>query len=281
MKLILFIVLFVVLQVPSAGQDHIPELKDYQDFMKSKTLVLLEKNPMSAFNIVIKDVMENSWIITPYQFIDDDEFEIYRNNPDYSILMITKASFKRDKTNARYNFLSLLMGQNDTRVGDMPDLCSIPLAYARVVDDNYTYKIEAFVRFLQNHVKLMLADPSLIGKNPFRYYNRNMKDNLSNKTLYLTQSDLAREINTEAKIEDVYPHRFEIVSREDIAEAISEKREDIVFLHKVGPENTRLRARVYKILVGAGDPHFYYFNYRMMRKAEDDAFEKRDLRKIR
>ncbi|MFW6350952.1 MAG: hypothetical protein ACOC2E_01070 [Bacteroidota bacterium] len=281
MRRILIAILFLGVQFSTYAQDHVPELEDYQNFMKSKTLVLLEKNPMSDFNMAIREVMENSWTLTDYQFINDAEFEAYRNNSSYSFLMITKASFARDRTKARYNFLSLLMAERATKVRNMPDLCSLPLAYEQVEDDSYSYKIEAFLRFMQNHVELMLSDPSLISKNPFKYYNQKKKDDLENKLLFLTKEDLAKEIDTEAEIRDVYPHKFQIVSREDVAEAIADKREDVVFLHKVGPEKTRIRARVYKMLVGAGDPHFYYFDYTMMKKAQDDNFQEKDLKKIR
>jgi hypothetical protein len=281
MRRILIAFLFLAAQFSTYAQDHVPEPEDYQNFMKSKTLVLLEKNPMSDFNMAIRNVMENSWTLTDYQFINDAEFEAYRNNSSYSFLMITKASFASDRTKARYNFLSLVMAERAAKVRDMPDLCSLPLAYEQVEDDSYSYKIEAFLRFMQNHVQLMLDDPSLISKNPFKYYNKNKKDDLENKVLYLTKEELAKEIDTEAEIRDIYPHQFEIVSREEVAKAIADKREDVVFLHKVGPEKTRIRARVYKMLVGAGDPHFYYFDYEMMRKAQDDAFQEKDLKKIR
>lgn len=280
-RILLLVALYVAVNFSLVAQEHVPEQVDYQNFMKSKTLVLLEKNPMSDFNRAIRKVMENSWTLTDFQFINDAEFEAYRNNPAYSFLMITKASFERDRTKARYNFMSLLMAERAAKVRNMPDLCSLPLAYEQVEDDSYSYKIEAFIRFMQNHVQLMLNDPSLINKNPFNYYNKNKKDDLENKVLYLTKEELAKEIDTEAEIRDIYPHQFKIVSRDEVAQAIADKREDVVFLHKVGPEKTRIRARVYKMLVGAGDPHFYYFDYEMMKKAQDDAFQEKDLKKIR
>lgn len=281
MKRVLFFAILMAFSLTAYGQEHVPELEDYQNFKNSKTLVLLEKNPMSDFNMVIRDVMENTWTHTPYEFINDAEFEAYRNNSDYSFLMITKAAFSKDRTKARYNFLSLLMAERGKSVRNMPDLCSLPLSYVQVEDDSYSYKIEAFLRFMQNHVDLMLNDPSLISKNPFKYYNKKKQDDLENKILYLTKRDLSSDIDTEAEIRDVYPHQFKIVTPEEVAEAIAQKREDVVFLHKVGPEKTRIRARVYKMLVGAGDPHFYYFDYKMMKKAEDDAFQEKDLKKVR
>jgi hypothetical protein len=273
--------ILITFQAYSVAQDHVPELKDYQNFMKSKTLVLLEKNPMSDFNLVIRDIMENTWTITPYEFIDDAEFEAYRNNSDYSFLMVTITSFEKDRTKARYKFLSLLMAERAKSVGDMPDLCSLPLSYVDVEDDTYSYKLEAFLRFMQSHVKLMLEQPSLIGSDPFNFYNRKKKEELQSKMLYLVQDELAKEIDTEAEIKEIYPYDFKVVTREEVAQAIKDRREDIVFLHKVGPEHTRIRARVYKLLVGAGEPTIYYFDYDMAKSAADDAFQEKDLKKIR
>lgn len=281
MRKLLLLFFLVLYQFFVSAQDHVPELKDYQNFVKTKTLVLLEKNPMSDFNLVIREVMKNTWTLTPYEFIDDAQFEAYRNNPNYSFLMITIASFDKDRTKARYRFLSLLMAERGKSVRDMPDLCSLPLSYLQVEDDTYSYKLEAFLRFMQNHVQLMLDDPSLIGSDPFKYYNRKKKEELANKTLYLVKDDLARDIDTEAEIRQIYPHSFKIVTPDEVAQAIKERREDVVFLHKVGPENTRIRARVYKVIVGAGDPEIYYFDYQMMKKAQDDAFQLKDLKKIR
>ena len=50
-------------------------------------------------------------------------------------------------------------------------------------------------------------------------------------------------------------------TREEIARAIEDRNPDVVFLHKVGPEGTKLDARCYKVIIGAADANFYYFDY--------------------
>ncbi len=81
----------------------------------------------------------------------------------------------------------------------------------------------------------------------------------------------------------LYPHPFKIVTKDDLEKAIAEKNENIVYLHKVGPEGTRLQARCYKILIGAGDDQFYYFNYHMINrnKKRGDGFLPKDFKKIK
>jgi hypothetical protein len=262
-------------------QEHIPVIEDYQNFLKSKTMVVLDGVALSEFNGVIEDVVKRAWTITPFEVISSKEFEKLKNDPSLSFLLTSTVTFHKDKTKARYKFLSLLMGESKAEVRTMPDLCSIPLSYLQVESDSYNYKLEAFLLFIQNHVKNVIADEKLIGENALKHYNNKEKGALANKVIYLTKEDLAKDVSTEKAIAAVYPYEFKIVTREEIAEAIASRDPKVVFLHKVGPEGTRIRARVYKLLVGAADSQLYYFNYLMMDNAKDDAFQLNDFKKLK
>ena len=197
----------------------------------------------------------------------------------YSFLLTTTVTFDIDKEKARYTFLSLLLGESDTKVRDMPDLISIPLSYARVEEASYAYKMDAFIRFVQDHVNLMRQNPSLIAKNPLGYYNKNTKS-LAGKTLLVRKTDLQNTVDSEAKIKKVYPYKVKVVSEEQIMEAIERQDPDVVFLHKVGPEGGNFKARCYKIIVGAADSQFYYFDYHTISKATPDRLLLKDFKKM-
>jgi len=273
---------FALLFFPSFmlyAQEHIPAGDDYENFYDTKTLVVMDSNPMSDFNFKIKEVMEKHWDITDYDFISEQEFEEMKGNPAYSFLLTTVVTFDKDKTKARYNFLSLLMGKPDTKLKNMPDLCSIPLSYLRVEDDSYAYKLDAFITFIQNHVKLMSEHPELIKANVFRYYNKNIKS-LKDKTLYLVAEDLEPAINTPKKLQKIYPYDFKFVSRDEVMDAIESKDPDVVFLHKVGPEGTRYKARCYKFVMGAANAQLYYFDYHMITPKKRDYLLEKDIKKM-
>jgi hypothetical protein len=280
MKKIFWLAMLACLPVIGYGQQHIPVIEDYQRFLNSKTMVVLDDALMTDFNAKIREIMQRSWTITPFEVITSRQFEEVKNNPDLSFLMTTVVTFDNDRTKARYNFISLLMGQPRAEVRSMPDLCSLPLSYHRVEEDSYHYKLEAFVLFLQRHVQNVIGNPKLIGDSGFRQYNRE-KGSLAGKKLYLTKEDLARDIQTTAAIAANYKYDFKIVTREEIADAIARQDPDVVFLHKVGPEGTRIRARVYKLLVGAADSKLYYWDYQMIKHATDDAFQAKDLKKLK
>ena len=280
MKKLLIIIAIVCCAQYIVGQQHLPKIDDYRRFLKSKTMVVYDDEMMSDFNMKIKEIMKRSWSITPVEFITSKEFEKVKHNPDLSFLLTSIVTFDKDKINARYNFLCLLMGQPNAKITNLPDLCSLPLSYAQVEDESYYYKLEAFVQFMQTHVNDVLADPSLIGENGFKKYSEGA-GKLANKILYLIKEDVAPDIRDLNKIKAIYPHPVKFVTQEDVEEAVAKKDNNVVFLHKVGPEGTRTKARVFKLIVGAGDSKLYYWDYEMITKASDDALQAKDLKKMK
>ncbi len=277
MKKIVVSLLFMMLMVTVSAQNHLPTEKDYQNFFNSKTYVVLDDNPMSDFNFMIKKVMPRVWNVTEYEIISHAEFDEKRRDPSYSFIVTSTVTFDKDKTKARYTFVSLLMGKDVFSISDMPDLCSIPLSYVRVEDDSYAYKMEGFIKFMQDHVQLVSKNPKIINANMFKYYNKNVKS-LNNKKLYLVKEDLTTDVNTLSKIQSLYPYHVEIVTQEEVAKAIEDKDPDVVYLHKVGPEGTKYKARCYKIVIGAADSQFYYFDWHMVSPKNRDGLLESDLK---
>ncbi len=261
------------------SQGYVPSREDINAFFLTKTLVVLPDNPLLEYNYVIKEVMEQEWEITDYDFISFSEFEEKRFDPKYSFLYMTQVSFEQDKTDARYRFIHLSLGGDYFRMNQMPDIASVPVAYYNVEEEYYGYKLGILVRFIQNHVKLIKEQPEIISANVFKHYNDNIKD-IRGKTLYLLENELAKEINSAARIKKIYPYKFQIVTKEEIEEAIKERRDNVVFLHKVGPEGTKINARCYKVIIGAGDANFYYFDYHKIDNNSPDGLLASDLKKL-
>jgi hypothetical protein len=259
-------------------QDYIPSRDDLARFPKTTTLVVLEDNPLSEYNVVLREVMSAEWKMTPFDFISWKDFETKKLDPSFSFIVLSQVKFDKDITNAEYNFLSLLLGGSAQTLGSMPDLCSIPLSYYGIGDDDYSYKLGIFLRFMQNHVKLLMERPGMASENIFKHYNDNISD-IKGKPLYLITYEMSKDVNTEAKIKKIYQGPVKFVSKEDIQKAIADK-EDIVFLHKVGPETTNFKARCYKILIGAADAKFYYFDYHMVDSDMPDGFLEKDFKKL-
>jgi hypothetical protein len=263
----------------SFAQDYIPTAADIRHFPQTKTMMILEDNPICEYNLTLQDLVPDEWTATPYGFLSWKNFESQKKDKSLSFLILNKVAFEKDKSNARYQFLSLLLGGNSRGLSDMPDLCSVPLAYYGAPEETYIYKIGIFLRFIQNHVKVITDDPGVASKNIMEHYNRNIQK-LSGKTLYLIADELAKDVNTEARIKAVYDGPFKLVGREEIQKAIADKDPNVVFLHKVGPGKSQTNARCYKIMVGAADAQFYYFDYHKIDSKSPDGFLVSDFRKL-
>jgi len=277
----LYVILFAIIPAinMSAQREYLPTVEDLDAFHNTKTYIVLQDNPISDYNFEIRDAIENYWNITDYEFINFDEFNRKTRFEEASFLFTATVSFEKDKSQTRYTFLCLSLGGNYPSVDQMKDIVNIPLSYYGVDEENYTYKLGTLVNFMQKHVRMITENPGLISQNVLKEYNENMVG-VHDKTLYLVEDELQKSIGSEARIRAVYPHKFKIVTREEIKEAIMNKDEEIVFLHKVGPEGSKLSARVYKILIGAGDSNFYYFDYHKVSPKKPDALLEFDLKKV-
>ncbi len=280
MRRLAITVTLVALTITTFADRYVARPEDIKTFLKTTTYVVLEDNPMAEYNFKIKKAVENSWDITPYEFITAEQFEEMRSDISKSFLVKLQVKFSGDRLEATYHFLCVVLGSGVQRHTDMPDICSVPLGYSSVHEDSYTYKMESLVRFAQNHIRLLNDNPKLISSNIFEHYNKNRKETRE-KELWLLEKDIDKSIRGLAAIRKIYPHTVRIVTPDDIEQAIAEKNENVIFLHKVGPEGTRLQARCYKILIGAGDDQFYYFDYHMINKKRGDGFLAKDFKKIK
>ncbi len=262
-----------------AQREYLPTVEDLEQFHRSKTYIVLNANPLSDYNLEIQDAVKKYWNITEYEFLDFEQFGEKSADPGASFLYMARVNFEKDRSGARYVFLCLSLGGDYASIDDMKDVANLPLGYYGVDEDRFAYKLGTMVRFLQDHVRMITEHPDMVSQNVYKHYNDNMGD-MRGKTLYLVQDELERTVSTEAKIRAVYPNPVKIVEPDRIKELIMDGDGDAVFLHKVGPEGNQENARVYKILVGAADGKFYYFDFHKASRKNPDAFLESDFKKL-
>jgi len=278
-KIILITLTLLASAVYCSAERYTPTQADVDRFFKSKTYVVLQNNPMSEYNMKVKEAVEKFWTITPYEFITSNQFDEMRKDPEKSFLVLIQVKFPKDKIEATYNFLSVLLGSAVKKVTDNPEICGIPISYASVDEYSWGYKTKAMVTFLQNHILLMKAKPEIISADMFSYYNKS-KGDIHTKELWVVEKDLAKEARSLATLQSKYKFAIKVVKPEDIEKAIEEKNSNVVFLHKVGPEGTRMQARCYKMIIGIGENKLYYWDYHTIKDKNDDGLLIKDLKKL-
>ena len=280
MKKTSFSLLLCLLSMVALSQAPFPTERDMNLFMQSKTLVVLEPVMFSDYNAYIKSVVEENWKITPYEFIEFEEFQEMRVDSSYSFLVLTQTSFERDKSSVYYNFLNLLLGADVKDIAEMPEFCSIPLSYSKVEEPRYPIKLGIMLIFMQNHVKLIAGNIESTGLKNLSYYNK-YSNQVKDKILLVTSADLAGEVNTLKKIKATYPHDVRLVSEEEVEEAIDNKAPNTLIVHKVGPENTSKTGWCYKAVFGTEDAKLYFFDHHTVSEKRPDGLLERDFRRLR
>jgi hypothetical protein len=275
-----FSVLLLLMSVLSLnGQAPFPKKDEINQFMVSKTCVVLESRRQSVYNACIKKAVETYWNITPYEFIDSTEFEKRQYDPDYSFILLTQTNYDKDKAQTVYNFLNLLQGKNVSKLGELPEICAIPLSFADDDDFDYSYKLGAILFFMQQHAKMIYENPSLTGRKYLRYYNINMPK-VKQKTILVKEEDLSPAIAEINKVKAIYPHKIEIVDEEAIIKAIQEKTPNTLILHRVGPGEDKNSGLCFKMLIGADDSDMYYYNEHKITKSNPNGLLPNDLKRM-
>jgi hypothetical protein len=262
-----------------AGQAPFPSKDEIKQFTESKTCVVLEDDAFSSYNVLIKKAVQSFWKITPYEFIEVKEFNVRRLNPKYSFIVLTQTNYDKDKSRGLYNFINLLQGKDVNKLGEMPEICAVPLSFAGEDDMDYSYKLGAILSFIQKHAQMIAEDPSLTGRKYLKYYNK-FTPEVHNRTILVKKEDLSPEISTIDKIKAIYKYKIEIVSEDDIIKAIEDKSPDTVILHMVGPVDDETSGLCFKMLIGTDDSNMYYYNQHTISKTSPNGLLPADLKRF-
>jgi hypothetical protein len=247
-------------------------------FFKSKTYVVLDDNQVSDYNIKVQDAVKKYWTITPTEFITQNDFQKKRMDANNSFLILSDVVFTNDFLQAKYSFFSLLLGGKYQVIDQMPVLGAVPISYSEAPQESSMYKLGAILKFLQAHILRLKANPELVKEDLYKIYN-NDQQTIKDKTLYLVKEEMSKDLNTDAKVKAIYPDKFKFVTRDELEEAIDKNEDGIVFLHKVGPEGTKKRARCYILILGT-DSKMYYFDWHMITDRKPDSMLEEDFKKL-
>jgi len=261
---------------------------EVEKFYNTTTYVVLKSEFLSDYNPAIKEAVTAHWKITPYKFIKASEFEKLRKDTDKSFLMINIVYFEGDKSNTKFDFLTLSLGGNYRTVDDMPTLCAIPLCYnsddAEEEDEDeeeekYICKLGAMVKHCQTHVKICHEHPELTKETIMDYYLNN-SPSLENKKLYIQKDEVAADIRSQSQFKAAYPFDFEFASSEQIANLVKGNDSKALITHIISPlSNSKLTFCV-KIVIDTKDGMIYYYDAQKIKKNTDGYLTASDLKGI-
>ncbi|MGM0667604.1 MAG: hypothetical protein ACQETA_09805 [Bacteroidota bacterium] len=261
------------------SQAPFPEPDEVERFYNTKTLVVLEDQMFSPYNAFIREAVNAYWELTEFEFISSSEFNKKRRDPSYSFIVLTSTRFDRDRSGTFFNFINLLLGKDVGRIEEMPEFCAIPLSVKDADDTEYSHKLGIVLRFMQSHVNHIREDPSLKGKKYLNYYNKFVPEALD-KTILVSEDDLVPELRTEEAADRYYPDNLRVVSQDQVDEAIREKAEDTLVLHRVGPVKAEKGGLCFKMLLGTDDARMYFYGEHRISDRRPNGLLVNDLKRI-
>lgn len=278
-RVCLSLILIMTAVTMPAQQRPYPTVDDAKKFIASTTCIVLEDNPFSFYNAELKTAVETYWKVTPHRFITVNEFNVMRNDPAYSFIVLTITNFSNDKSGSAYDFLNLLLGADVDNLDELPEFCAIPLSFAGADEAEYSYKLGLIVRFMQYHADLVMKNPQTTALRYLKYYNKNVPE-IGRKTILIREEDLAPEIATENRIKAWYPYKVRIVDEEEIVSAVENQEKDVLIFHKVGPEASKQTGTCLKMLIGTDDAIMYYHDTHMVDSKNANGMLITDLKRI-
>jgi hypothetical protein len=248
-------------------------------FLKSTLYVVTDENPTSEYNMNIKIAVEKNWKITNFEFINYTDFESKRLDPANSFLVLSEINFPKDKVQMKYDFVSILVGGNFPSVNEMPEICTFPVGYSEGDDDASMYKLPAIIGFFNLHITNMQTNPKLLKDKKYAYYTKQAK-NMKKSTFYLVADEQLPELNTDKKIKPLYSGKITLMGRDEIGNFIEKRMNNVVFLHKVGPSDSKITGtRCYTIVMGT-DFTLYYFKYHLISEKAPNGLMANDWKTL-
>ncbi len=256
------------------AQLNFADTKTINDFMKTKTYIVLEDAVFSDFNTVIQDVAAKHWKITKYEIIDVAQYEKINKNPNNSFLIVTIGEVTGLPSSMSFNLLNLVMGDASGDINKMKEIIIVPLSYYSEdsEEDSYAYKLGGILDAFQYFV---LNQPG----DDWKLWIKENKKELKNKELWLTSSDLASNTNTLELIRSVYPYTVKIMSKEAIQDAIDKKMPNVAFVHKIGTDINN-NAYCMKLIISCANGKLLYLNYDKITKNEAAGMLLKDFKAL-
>ena len=246
-------------------------------FKNSKTCVVLESGSIS-YNVFITDAVKKYWKSTEFEFISQVEFEKRRSDSKYSFLVLLKGVFDKDPGGVMYNYISLVMGAPVNDMTDMPELCSIPLAYADDTNMDYGYAIPSIIKFMQKHANNLETKRFLISLYGLEYYNGSSK--FKDKVLLLNKYMMASNANSLDQIKSVYPYYVKLLTTSEIQTELESKPINTLMLFHVGPTLHSGSGKCFEMIFDV-EGNLYYYHYRKITNDNEDGFNLNDFGRLR
>lgn len=272
MRRLITIIATLAISASAFGQAQITTRKEKLSDFTSRTMkVVLSGNHF--IDPVLRDALNNTWSISPFEFCTMEEFESLKNNEEYYFMMPVKVRYKKEETPG-ITMMTLVKGKaNAKTINDLTEVVSMPVCAADLPSGREAAMLPGLIDVIQGYVSQSLGT-SFPG--------------LKSYIRPLGKSDCDRVVVSEDDIAECVPQDFREKMKKKGIDITSDSEADSLFLdggktlvsYVVTPAEFNPGAVCWKIVIDARTHELYYYKKQDLKSAEYAGFLKSDLKKI-
>jgi len=257
MKIKLF-TLFILLPAMLLAQKRVvPTPENITDFFANTTMVVIPEGNF-MLEVVFKKAVEESWTITPFKFITYEEFESMKGDTKQAFLMLFSGIYAKDKAQNEYIYMGLLMGCREKTLNRMPEFIMLPVGGTVNESENQYDMFGIFTGVIQHHMRRLKTNPADAKRNLSALYGLNSRL-LRGKTLLISEENFAVP-TTQEEMDKLFHQKLQLVSYDEIADAIDEKAANTVIAYVVYPDSQQTKGSYcYKMLLSTDSCELIYY----------------------
>ncbi len=232
--------------------------KQFSQFKASRTYVLLTGD--QKFDSEMQAAFADVWKITPYEFMNPNDFEAKMPDKSASFLLFIDIYFDKGE---QEHFLTLINGgkKKFKQYNYLDFISYCPLNYWL----NEPKNIDCAFR-VRSMIQSMLQSIEIVEKNSIsgNYYKIEEKlkkvynkkaPNISKKTLLICEDGIGTKL-PKSDISGIYPYKFEMCNKEKIEQVIKDKNTDYCYLQVASTKKKSL----YVFDAATGEVLYYDFS---------------------
>ena len=259
------------------AQKFIRETRNtFTGFGAKITKVVIPSNTLP--DMVLRDAVNKGWRISPFEFCTVEEYERLKGDTSYFFLMRVDGRYKKD-LEPKIEYLTLLQGGPEVKRGtyNNKNIITLPIQEAEDVSGVNLHLLPIYIDVIQNHIYKIQKDVTLAFKGNSFYADRVTE--VKDKKL-LVAAEFLSFTPAETEIQDLFKGKAQLVSQEDVEDAVMSNKENTVVTILIKPRGNSRGSYCYKMLIGTDSHELLFFRRHKISLLLPAGFTREDIRKI-
>ncbi|OFX81885.1 MAG: hypothetical protein A2X12_11125 [Bacteroidetes bacterium GWE2_29_8] len=250
------------------------QLKNFNN----STTYFVKDDRYPMYNEAIIKYAQDFWKITPFKIVYRNDIDTLILSKTNSFIIPSEVTIVLEGKKQNYIYINTLLG-GKPKLNGLPDIGSFPLADIEDDEESYNFKVPLFLQLIQYHIATSINNPEIDYFELIKLYNKNKKK-LEQMELWLLETDLDEEINSIDKVKKTYSNNVKVVTKEEMAKAIIEKKQGIAVVHNVYPKNYSDGNECWKMIISTSDGEILYLLNRTINKSNNPKINNKDLKRF-